>query len=376
MAGFSVVICGGGIAGIEGLLRLRKLAGDGVDVTLLSPQDELVYRPMTVREPFAAGRARRYPIRRVAADTNARWLCDSLGWVDRERRVVHTSAGQPLPYDALLLALGGRERAPMPNTEVFTGRDDGQAYRSTLEGIQDGHIASVAYVQPAGPTWPLPLFELALLTAKHARSSGRRPKLTVVIPTARPMEAFGREAGITVARLLDAAGIALHTAASVRIPGPRHLVLQPGDVTLRPDRIVTLPVITGPNVRGIPGRSLDRFLPIDTYCRVLDVGGRIFAAGDATDLAVKHGGVGAQQADTAAAGIAHLAGLAGAPTPLYRQIRATFLTGGEPLYVSAHLIAGQGWQAVMHDQPPWPAEDKVIAEELGPYLRGIDAAAP
>ena len=34
----------------------------------------------------------------------------------------------------------------------------------------------------------------------------------------------------------------------------------------------------------------------------------VFAAGDATDFAVKHGGISAQQADTAAAGIGHLAG--------------------------------------------------------------------
>lgn len=375
MAGFSVLICGGGIAGIEGLLRLRKLVGDGVDVTLISPQDEFVYRPTTVREPFTAQRARRYAIRRIAADANARWVCDSLAWVDRERRVVHTSAGESVPYDALLLALGGRERAPMPHTEVFTGRDDGQAYHRILEGIQDASIASLAYVQPAGPVWPLPLFELALLTAHQARAHDRRPELTAVIPTSRPMEAFGPEAGHAVTRLLEDAAIALHTTTDVSVPRPRQLVLQPGALTLRPDRIVTLPVITGPNVRGIPGCALDRFLQVDPYCRVRDVGGRVFAAGDATDLPVKQSGVGAQQADTAAAGIAHLAGLAAAPAPLRPEIRAALMTGDAPLYVSAHLIAGRGWQAVIHEQPPWPTDEKVIAEELGPYLRSIDAAA-
>ena len=58
MAGFAVVICGGGIAGIEGLLRLRRLAGDQLDMILLSPADYLVYRPLAVLEPFAAGAAR------------------------------------------------------------------------------------------------------------------------------------------------------------------------------------------------------------------------------------------------------------------------------------------------------------------------------
>ena len=100
----------------------------------------------------------------------------------------------------------------------------------------------------------------------------------------------------------------------------------------------------------------------------------MFAAGDATDLTVKQGGVGAQQADTAAAGIVHLAGLGDAPQPLHPQIRATLITGGAPVYVSAHLIAGQGWRTTLHEQPPWPPDEKVIAEELGPYLRSLDAA--
>ena len=82
MAGFSVAICGGGIAGVEGLLRLRRLAGDQVDVTLISPGEELVYRPWTVLEPFTGRPARRYPIARISADTGPggcviRWR----GWI-------------------------------------------------------------------------------------------------------------------------------------------------------------------------------------------------------------------------------------------------------------------------------------------------------
>ena len=40
MDGFHVVICGGGVAAIEGLLRLRSLAGDRVEVTLVAPNEE------------------------------------------------------------------------------------------------------------------------------------------------------------------------------------------------------------------------------------------------------------------------------------------------------------------------------------------------
>ena len=57
-----VLIAGGGVAGLEALLALRDLAGDRVELTLLSPETEFVYRPMAVAEPFGRGRADRHPL--------------------------------------------------------------------------------------------------------------------------------------------------------------------------------------------------------------------------------------------------------------------------------------------------------------------------
>ena len=48
MSRFRVVICGGGIAAVEALLRLQTLAGDALDVSLVAPNDELRYRPLAV----------------------------------------------------------------------------------------------------------------------------------------------------------------------------------------------------------------------------------------------------------------------------------------------------------------------------------------
>ncbi len=371
MAGFQVAICGAGIAGVEGLLRLRRLVGDRVDVTLVSPGEELVYRPSTVLEPFGHA-ARRYRLADIVADSGAHWVRDSLAWLDRGRRIVHTTGGSQVGYDALLLALGGTELAPSPHLDVFTGRDGGAFYRGVVADVEAGRTTQLAFVLPPGPTWPLPLYELALLTATRARARGRAPRLDFVIPGARPLEAFGGDAGDVVARLLSDAGIILHTGTRVRASSPRRLVLEPAGPVLQPDRMISVPVIGGPSVRGIPGFALDRFLHVDEYCRVLDTDARIFAAGDATDLPVKQGGVGAQQADVAAAGIAHLAGVGPAPQRLRPRIDATLLTGAKPLYLSAYLIDGQGWQATLHEEPPWPAGEKVIAEELGSYLRALE----
>lgn len=48
-------------------------------------------------------------LKRIAADTDANWIQDSLDWVDRDGQVVHTGEGQQLNFDALLIAVGARQ---------------------------------------------------------------------------------------------------------------------------------------------------------------------------------------------------------------------------------------------------------------------------
>src|SRR5215213_4126633 len=119
MSDFRVVICGGGIAAVEGLLRLRRLAEDSVQIELVAPGEDLVYRPMAVREPFAFGRPRHYPLRRIARDCDADWTQHSLAWVDPDAQVVHTSEGRRVEYDALLIAIGAKQAEPYKHVATF-----------------------------------------------------------------------------------------------------------------------------------------------------------------------------------------------------------------------------------------------------------------
>lgn len=61
-ASFRVVVAGGGVAGLEAVLALRDLAAARVEMTLLSPDPDFVYRPMAIAEPFARGHAARHPL--------------------------------------------------------------------------------------------------------------------------------------------------------------------------------------------------------------------------------------------------------------------------------------------------------------------------
>src|SRR5208282_2768200 len=103
-----MIIAGAGVVALETAFALKDLACDQTDVTVLAPNTEFVYRPMTVGEPFAYGPAQRYPLEPIVRDAGAKLLTGELGWVDPDKQTIHTKDGEPIEYDALMLALGAK----------------------------------------------------------------------------------------------------------------------------------------------------------------------------------------------------------------------------------------------------------------------------
>jgi sulfide:quinone oxidoreductase len=157
------------------------------------------------------------------------------------------------------------------------------------------------------------------------------------------------------------------------VPSGRRVVIDPGDRTIDVDRVVALPELKGPGVRGLLGGD-DGFVPVDEHCRVRGAD-RIFAAGDATDYPVKHGGLSSLQADTAAREIARLAGIALDAQPFHPRIHGMLLTGRAPLYISAAVVGGSGFRSRVGSEPLWSPATKIAARYLAPYLDRLDAEA-
>src|SRR3569623_1556289 len=95
-----VLVAGGGVAGLETLLALRDLAGNRVRTTLLAHEEEFVYRPMAVGEPFSRGHAQRHRLDAIARDLGAELVRGALAGVDDRARIAITRDGRRLPYDA------------------------------------------------------------------------------------------------------------------------------------------------------------------------------------------------------------------------------------------------------------------------------------
>jgi sulfide:quinone oxidoreductase len=375
-----VVVAGGGVAALETVLALHELAGERVALTVLAPNEEFVYRPMTVREPFAYEGARRYPLQRVARDTGATLVTDELSFVDRESRTVHTQRGEEIAYDALVLALGAHARPRYQHALTIDDRMLDETFHGLLQDVEDGYTDSVAFVSPGRIAWPLPLYELALMTAGRASEMGIALKATLVSPEDRPLAIFGAEASDAVSRALTRAGVDFLPSAYTEVPKVGEVVVNPGDRRLHARRIVALPELYGPAVRGIP-HGEHGFIRVDMHGKVLDVE-NVYAAGDAVDFPVKHGGLGAQQADALAESIAAVAGCPLTPQPFRPVIHGMLLTDGEPLYLTAHITGGQGesYSSQVSDKPTWSPTAKIAARYLAPYLESLDhereASAP
>ena len=362
-----VVIAGGGVAGLETLLALRALAGDRVDVTLVAPELRFVNRSMAVDQPFSTQRVRGVKLEDVTAEHGARWHRGALDRVERERRVVVTRAGHELAYDMLVLALGARPEREWHTDGVLTFHDgrDGPAYRLLLHRLREGRIDKLAFVKPTGTSWPLPLYDLALMTAAATRHR-RGAVLTLVTPEEAPLGIFGDPASAAVATLLAEHGVTLHTS-SIGVPGrPGELDIRPGDRRLSVDRIITEPRLAGPRLRGIPcGR--DGFVHTDAHGRVVGLDG-VYAAGDATAFPIKHGGLAAQQADAVADAIAAAVGVDIDPQPFRPVLRGALLTGTSPLYLRADISGCIGDDSSVSTRALWWPPNKLSGRHLAPYL--------
>jgi sulfide:quinone oxidoreductase len=357
-----VVIAGGGVAALEAALALQDLAPELADVEIVAPDEDFVYRPLAVAEPFLVGEVRRFPLDHRVEAAGARMHRARVTAVDPGARLVVTEDGTR-PYDALLLALGARSRPAIPGALTFRGPHDGPAMSALLDEALAGEVRQIVFAVPAGVTWPLPLYELALLTREALTNRGAlNVTVTVVTPEEAPLGIFGTPGAVAVRELLETRGIGLRTHMT-------PLRFEDGVVHLAPegrieaDRVVASPRLQGPAIPGVPA-DWHGFIPTDEHGLVgseVDV----YAAGDLTQFPIKQGGIATQQADAAAQAIAAQLGADIEPEPFKPVLRGLLLTGMAPRYLRAETGTAR---AEVDTEPLWWPPDKIVGHYLAPFL--------
>jgi len=360
------MIAGGGVAALEALMTLHELASERVSLELVTPTPEFAYRPLAVAEPFGLGEVRRYDVVRIAGDHRAAVHVAGIQRVDPGRHLVVTFDGRELPFDLLVVAVGARAIPSIPGSVTIQGPGYTGRFRTVLRDLDEHHIRHVAFAVPPGASWPLPLYELALMTARHVAERGlRKVRLSLVTPEQAPLALFGAAASEAVSGLLEEQGIELHLSRYPARFEDGGLSLVP-DEKLAADRVVSLPSLVGPALSGLPADS-DGFIPVDLHGLVQ--GERdVYAAGDATNSAIKQGGVATQQADAAAEAIAARCGAEVDPEPFRPVLRGLLLTGSTPRYMRAEVTGGHGEDWRVSDHALWWPPSKIAGKRLAPYL--------
>jgi sulfide:quinone oxidoreductase len=389
-----VVVAGGGIAALEVLAGLRALAGDRVETTLLAPDRSFSYQPLSMATPFAFLDERRRSLDGLASGLGATFVRRRLAQVDHAHRRLLTDDGSFIDYDVLVVAVG--PHAPRERQELTwrRGPDATRRFARILEEIERGAVGSLAIVVPPRAAWPVDAYELALVASLAAARGGSDARVSLITAEQAPLEAFGDAAAEAIAAELARAGIALTAGVDARLPerrweedgdafssivarvsrggrrrrGGGGLDLQLGDRdSITVDRALFLPAVQGPAIPGTP-RDAHGCIPIDTHGRASGEE-RLFAAGDATSLVLKHSALAAAQGTAVAESIAAAAGAKIEPRPW-----APVLYG--LLMLPPHFSGARGSPWIRPGEPIthclWWPPGHATGRYLAPYLATDD----
>ena len=367
-----MVIAGGGVAALEAMIALRATAAGRVTVTLVSADETFTYRPQLVGEPFGLDRPARYPLDRLCRDNDTRFVRSPVAAVVPDDHRIVLGDRTELGYDTLIVAVGARMVPMFEHGVTFDRETSPEDFVEVLADLREGLAPRVAMVVPDSVSWTMPAYELALMTA--AWGAAEHPdqlSVSVVTHEPRPLAAFGKTVSDEVDRLLAAAGIAIECGVHPDVLS--HTGLRAGGHWVPIDRVVCLPHITGPHLPGLPCDQ-GGFIPVDDLGRVPGVAD-VYAAGDATTMAIKQGGLAAQLAEVASRHI--VAGLGGRPEtevePFRPVLRGVLRTPDGPRYMLAELEDVDG-TSTFSDEPLWSPPSKISSRWLAPYLEQMETA--
>ena len=359
-----VVIAGGGVAAVEAMLALRRLAAGRIGLELISPNEKLVLPALSVAEPFGIAAPPALSIDEICGDLGAVHIRDALQSVDAEGRIVHTEAGAEVPFDALLLAIGASGEPALPGALTYRGARDNDEIRRLLIAAEEGRVRHITFAVPTSIQWPLPIYELSLLTASELRKRRTDTHVALVTHESSPLGLFGTRASRGVGELLRDAGVELVTQARAAGIQGAGLALHDGRI-MPTDRVVASPRLTVPEIGGIP-QGPDGFIGTDSRMRVEGTP-RVYACGDATWFPIKQGGVAAQQADVAASAIASLVDPDVEIEQFRPTLRGVLFTGRAPHFLRAQVGGRQTTSAESTAALWWPPA-KIAGRHLAPYL--------
>lgn len=317
----TVVILGGGFAGLRALHRLTHLK-DVADVILVDPRSTSLAKPV-LPEVALAGKSvehARFTLEPLVTSRGARFVHRGVDRVETTKQLVVLDDTSTLHYDFLLVALGAlKDYDAIPGFREygFSVCDDIEAPRlaARLESFTGGPVvigsaksvwgSRVEVPELAAPCEG-PVAEILFMIDRDLsrRNLRARSPIQVFSPGQIFFEDVGPKVHDAVGPMIEERGIKVTTATVLDHLEADRVVFTDGSSWESALSIVLPPYAGNPVVKRSPGLGDERgFIPTDKTMRHLDAA-RVYAAGDGTSLSMpKLGHIAVMQADVAAGAI-------------------------------------------------------------------------
>jgi sulfide:quinone oxidoreductase len=298
-----VVILGGGTGGTLLANRLRRrFAEEELQIDVVDRDDVHVYQPGLLFVPFGLAEPKSLVrSRRAQLRGGIGYHQTEIEHVSLSEHRVHLADGDPLSYDALVVASGARllpdetegMTGPGWQKTVFTFYDlpGATALRDTLAGFDGGQIVvDIADFPIKCPVAPI---EFVFLADWHLRRRGIRERTTLTLVT--PLDGCFTKpiASKHLTHLLADKGIELEVEfAAGEVDGTGGRLVSYDEREIPFDLLVTVPLHGGQayvdRSDGL-GDALG-FVPTDPATLQVKASDSVFAIGDATDLRASKAG--------------------------------------------------------------------------------------
>jgi sulfide:quinone oxidoreductase len=217
------------------------------------------------------------------------------------------------------------------------------------------------------PSWHLPLYELALMSAARAeQQTTQQIAIAIVTPESSPLEVMGAGNAETVMRLCHELGVVVRTGLSVNAYDGTTAVLSDGE-RVAVDRLFAIPALKPTVPEGLPLDAAG-FIPVDEHQLVVGTD-NVYAVGDVTNFRVKQGGLASDEADAAIEAIEASLGTRESAEPFAGEIQAILLIADRRVAMKAK-IGAEASETLVADQIEGPAQ-KIHSRLLSERLRDI-----
>jgi NADH dehydrogenase FAD-containing subunit len=310
-----IVVLGAGFAGLETAFSLRQQIDDRSEITVVSADEDFIFKPNTIYLPFG-GDERRLHVG-LAKPLFRRHINLKLGGVsgfDPNAQAVSLSDGTCLRYDYAVIATGATmrpEEIPGLGQYAQTIWTPLQMHRlgnrltELRAAAKSGRHQRVQFVVPPNNKCAGPLYEMALMLETWLRRHRIRDLVEITWDTYEKtyIQAFGPRLHELVANEFSRRGITGRTESVVSKVAQREVLFDDGTRHDFDLLIAFPPYVSAARYDALP--SDDRgFIHTELTTRQVVEHPEIFAPGDAGDFPVKQAFLAFLQADAVADTIA------------------------------------------------------------------------